>query len=205
MQPPKPLDPRKRPRQSRALETVEAILEATAHILEREGLEAVSTNRVAQRAGVSIGSLYQYFPGKEALIRAVYERHTTALMDLLRTRFEAAWDAPLPELVRAVVSAMVEAHRVSPRLHQQLMAALPRIGAQGPVQQVEREAAALIARYMQAKALFPQPELPAFLIVQAVEAITHAAVLERPEALNGTALVDETTRMLLAYLEGSGR
>jgi AcrR family transcriptional regulator len=68
------LKPRKIPQQSRAGQTVAAILEAAARILESKGIEGLNTNIVAQRAGVSIGSLYQYFPGKDALIVALCQR-----------------------------------------------------------------------------------------------------------------------------------
>lgn len=71
-----PLRPRKTPRQPRSSETVASILEAAAQILETKGLEGFNTNAVAQRAGVSIGSLYQYFPGKDALTIALMRRET---------------------------------------------------------------------------------------------------------------------------------
>ena len=73
--------PRKAPRQARSLETVKAIVEAAARILEADGLDGFSTNAVAERAGVSIGSLYQYFPRKEALMGALIMRETTLLLD----------------------------------------------------------------------------------------------------------------------------
>ena len=69
-----PLKPRKTPRQPRAEKTVAALLEAAALVLERDGLEGFNTNAVARRAGVSIGSLYQYFPGKDALTLALIHR-----------------------------------------------------------------------------------------------------------------------------------
>lgn len=72
--------PRKAPRQARSAETVGVIVEATARILEEVGLGRFTTNAVAERAGVSIGSLYQYFPGKEALIGAVIVRETSRLV-----------------------------------------------------------------------------------------------------------------------------
>jgi len=62
------IDPRKRPRQARAAATFDAILEAAARILEKDGLDSVNTNAVAELAGVSIGSLYQYFPTKESIL-----------------------------------------------------------------------------------------------------------------------------------------
>jgi len=73
----KPLRPRKTPSQPRSAETVAAIIEAAAQILETEGFEGFNTNAVARLAGVSIGSLYQYFPGKDALTVALIERETT--------------------------------------------------------------------------------------------------------------------------------
>ncbi|MBB3381917.1 MULTISPECIES: TetR/AcrR family transcriptional regulator [unclassified Rhizobium] len=72
--------PRKAPRQARSLATVEAIVEAAARILEERGHEAFSTNAVAEKAGVSVGSLYQYFPRKDALIGALILRETSRLV-----------------------------------------------------------------------------------------------------------------------------
>src|SRR5215510_10266902 len=68
-------NPRKEASQERSRATVDALIEATARILVREGFDSASTNRIAEKAGVSVGSLYQYFPGKEALIAAVIDRH----------------------------------------------------------------------------------------------------------------------------------
>src|ERR1700677_2744069 len=76
----KRLDPRKPPTQSRATETVNAVLEAAARILERYGFEGYTTNAIAERAGVSIGSLYQYFPGKDAITVALIERECARLL-----------------------------------------------------------------------------------------------------------------------------
>ncbi len=73
--------PRKAPKQARSLATVEAIVEAAARILEERGHEAFSTNAVAERAGVSVGSLYQYFPRKDALIGALIFRETSRLVE----------------------------------------------------------------------------------------------------------------------------
>ena len=67
--------PRKRPRQARSKATVDTILDATTRVLVKQGFDGLSTNAVAAAAGVSIGSLYQYFPNKEALVLALIERH----------------------------------------------------------------------------------------------------------------------------------
>lgn len=71
-----PVAPRKKPRQARARATVDAILIAAAHSLKTEGFEHATTNRIAELAGVSIGSLYQYFPNKVSIVGALRERHS---------------------------------------------------------------------------------------------------------------------------------
>ena len=82
---PRPLThPRKWPSQERSRATVDALVEATARILVRESFDKASTNRIAEEAGVSIGSLYQYFPSKEALVAAVIDRHKQELMQVAR-------------------------------------------------------------------------------------------------------------------------
>src|SRR3954452_9973154 len=70
-----PVKPRRKPSQERSHQTVEAILEAAAQVFERHGYAAGTTNRIAERAGISIGSLYQYFPGRDAILIAIVDRH----------------------------------------------------------------------------------------------------------------------------------
>ena len=74
---------RRTPSQSRAQQTVSAIFEATAHIVETQGLDALTTNNVAKRAGFSIGTLYQYFSSKEAILQALSRFARRKLMDEL--------------------------------------------------------------------------------------------------------------------------
>lgn len=205
MSPSNPSQIRKTPRQRRSAETVEAILTAAAHILEKEGFEAATTNRVAVKAGVSIGSLYQYFPNKESLVRALNDRHTREILDLLRQRFVEVRAAPLEDAVEAIVRAMVEVHRVNPALHRVLVNIVPGIGGLAETRVVEDAARELLARFLEARAveLRPMdPHLAAFMLVHAVEALTHAAVLEHPELLKGDVFVAEASRMILGYLRG---
>ena len=98
------LEPRKLPEQSRSAATVTAVLEAAARILERDGLEGYTTNAVAERAGVSIGSLYQYFPNKDALTVALIERESAVLLSevALSDSIEDSRTA-LRHLIRAAV------------------------------------------------------------------------------------------------------
>jgi AcrR family transcriptional regulator len=104
------LNQRKQPRQARAQATIDAIIEAAAQLIDAHGLDGFNTNAVAERAGVSIGSLYQYFPNKDAimaaLIRRTQEERARALGGVL-----AQEHASLADLVRAVVRAVNRQHR----------------------------------------------------------------------------------------------
>ncbi|MFP6560221.1 TetR/AcrR family transcriptional regulator [Paraburkholderia sp. B3] len=102
---PAPLDARKQPTQRRSAATVEAILEAAARILETTGLPGYTTNAVAQRAGVSVGSLYQYFPNRDALTAALIERESAVLLsEVDAAALASTCEAGLLGLVRAGVA-----------------------------------------------------------------------------------------------------
>src|SRR3954454_14416021 len=92
--------PRKAASQERSRATVDALVEATARILVREGCDKASTNRIAEVAGVSVGSLYQYFPGKEALVVAVIERHQQEIMQTVRGELADVLAAPVEQAIR---------------------------------------------------------------------------------------------------------
>src|SRR6185437_7157816 len=95
--------PRKVASQERSRATVEALVEATARILVKEGFHKASTNRVAEVAGVSVGSLYQYFPSKEALVAAVIERHQQEIMRTVRDELAEVLAQPVHKAVRKLV------------------------------------------------------------------------------------------------------
>src|SRR5215469_8883193 len=111
----KPLTkPRKHASQERSRATVDALIEATARILVKDGFDKASTNRIAEKAGVSVGSLYQYFPGKEALVAAVVQRHGQELMQVVRDALDEVAAAPMEQGVRKLVTAAIDAHRIDP-------------------------------------------------------------------------------------------
>jgi AcrR family transcriptional regulator len=203
--PPRPLTaPRKEPRQDRARATVDAILAATARVLVTEGYERASTNRIAEAAGVSVGSLYQYFPSKEALVSALIERHSSEMVRYLEDRAgHHPPGAPLRTIVREVVHAMVEAHRVDPKLHRVVMEQVPRVGALKRLSELDEHALALIRAFLESRRAEIRPKnlkLAAFLLASLVEAVTHGSVLLHPEYLVDLELVDETTEVICRYL-----
>lgn len=103
------LEPRKTPVQARSSVTVQAINEATIQVLLGEGAERLTTTRVAERAGVSVGTLYQYYPNKQALLFAVLEGHMNKVSEAVERACERTRGKPTAEVVRTVVEAFVDA------------------------------------------------------------------------------------------------
>ena len=198
------LAPRKAPKQRRSKATVEAILEATARVLVDEGYEKASTNRIAKVAGVSIGSLYQYFPGKEALVLALVQQHCDEMIQLLVTSVESLADVPLHAAVRTYVRAMLDAHAVDPELHQVLVTQVLHLGLDY-VKEMQEKARQIVEAYLMLKRdeiLVENVEMASFVLVASVEATTQRAVFERPQQLKSKQLEDEICALVLRYLTG---
>ncbi|MFO0634899.1 MAG: TetR/AcrR family transcriptional regulator [Nannocystaceae bacterium] len=194
---------RKQPKQARAQATVEAILTATAEVLTEQGYEAATTNAIARRAGVSIGSLYQYFPHKEALVMALCDRHMQQMTALIIGEVAAMRGLPLSDAVRALIRTLLRAHNVEPKLHRVLIEQVPRVAGFERIGQVDRMIVELIRSELERRreALRPSNlELAGFILVHSVQAITHAAILDRPDALRDEALCEETAALVLRYL-----
>lgn len=200
--------PRKKASQARSRATVDALVEATSRILMREGFDKASTNRIAQIAGVSIGSLYQYFPGKEALVAAVIERHNREIMRTVRGELAKVLEEPLAVAVRKLVEAAVKAHRVDPRLHRVLSEQVPRVGPLEKLETFNSENHALFKSYLKkhkGEIRVRDLDLAAFVCVTSIEALTHNAVLHHSKAMRDEAmdtLVDDATRLIVGYLRG---
>jgi AcrR family transcriptional regulator len=194
--------PRKQAVQPRAKATVDVILEATAHLLVREGYDRTSTNKVAVAAGVSIGSLYQYFPSKEALVAALMDRHTDEMMALVRGKTAEVWAEPVPVVVETLVRAMIEAHAVDPKLHKVFVEQVPRVGRLERLHDLEREVLGLARAFLEAHKSELRPldlDVAAFVSVATIEALTHAAVLVREDLLDER-LVREIRDVVVRYL-----
>lgn len=199
------LEPRKLPTQKRSRATFDAILEAGARILVDEGYEAATTNRIAEVAGVSVGSLYQYFPNKESIVLAVVKRHCEEMVGLLRASIVELGDAPLPRAVRTYVSAMLEAHAVDPDLHRALVQQALHLGLEH-LQGIRDTTCALVRAYLEGhrdEILPTDLDAAAFVLVTSVESVVHASLLERPESLPLEALREEVIAFVLRYLLGS--
>src|SRR5215469_5138465 len=202
-------NPRKSASQERSRLTVDALLEATARVLVKDGYDRASTNKIAAVAGVSIGSLYQYFPGKEALVAAVIDRHKNEMMEVIRNTLIRAAARPIEAAARELVSAGIGAHRVNPKLHRVLTEQIPRVGRLENIEAIERDTHALVRGYLDAhrnEIDVADLDVAAFVCVTAVEALAHTAVLHHPEMLSdekAETFVNEVTDFVVRYLKKS--
>jgi AcrR family transcriptional regulator len=199
-----PPSPRKLPEQDRSRATVDAIVDAAARILVRHGYDAFTTNRVAEKAGVSIGSLYQYFPNKDALLGELMRRHTLAIEDGIEAMAERARGAPLAEVVRTAIEHNVRAHLIDPELHV-VLSDVPPLGkldweAAFTQRMVSRVRAAFEAR--RSEITVQDLDLAVYIVTHMVEAVVHNAVTDRLQDLKSGALTDEVTRIVVGYLTG---
>ena len=197
-------NPRKLPRQPRSRATVDAIITGAAQVLIEYGYEGATTARIAERAGVSIGSLYQYFPNKEALVAALIEHHANQIIEVMRHALNDPANVTLEDGLRTIIRAGADAHRIHPALHKILNEQVPRVGRLAKVMDTHREIAAAIERFLRAHAdelpADRDPGITAIVIETALEAVVHKAVIDRRELLRDGLVERETFRLINSYL-----
>jgi AcrR family transcriptional regulator len=199
------LSPRKRPRQERSRATVDALLEATADILTREGYAKLTTNRIADRAGVNIASLYQYFPGKDAIVAELRRRHGAGQRAALRQVLAEHGTGELESTIRALVSVGVAGHAQAPRLHRVFTEEMPVLAY--------RDVAAIDAPIFEAMRAFLRAadvdvkdvDLALWMISTAAGAVLHRAAVERPDDLSNGVIAEELITLLCRYLRRPAR
>ena len=195
------LTPRKAPRQPRARATVDAIIEAAEQLTRKLGIEAWTTNHVAERAGVSIGTLYQYFPSKESLLTALYLQRRTERLDAVATALAGLGGTRAARLAteRAVARAWLEGDWP---LELTLRAQLVAIGAARKLVDVDEQALRLVRRMVARDGVSDTAaDQRGFILLRAIEGAIAAAVREHPALLDGEGLVGDIAALVGALRE----
>lgn len=194
---------RRTPQRGRALETVEVIFEATARILQADGLAGLNTNRIAEVAGVSVGAIYGYFPNKDAILLAMALRE----LDLVRDRVLAALTGPEVDAdlhpVRRVIRALIAGYGARSRSRRILMETLFARGGSEAMARPLSEVANLIA--LQGASLFPPGAPPLspirlFVLTRAVDSVIRAATYEDAPFIADAAFEDELVSLIGGYV-----
>lgn len=199
-----PVKPRKSPLQERSRDTLKAILEGAAQVLEREGYAGATTDRIAERAGVSVGSVYQYFPNKDAILLALTQCHVLETWLAVAPQLDALADAPaLEPVLRRITRALVVVHAARPGLHRVLFEETPipadlRAVAAG----AERALAARLAEWLTRlpEVRVERPRLAAHLVLHTLLDAIHRFVIAPPRGFDVDACEEELVRLLLRYL-----
>lgn len=183
---------------------MQAILVAAARVFGTHGYAAGTTNRIAAEAGVSVGSLYEYFPNKDALLVALMEAHLADGQAIVaRAAAEImARRPPLRQAVRHLVDAMIDLHARDRALHRVLFEEAPlppRLRRR--LADVERAIAVEVADHLRAhpEVAVPDVDLAATVVVQAIEALTHKLVVHGERDARD-ALAEEMVALVTAYL-----
>jgi AcrR family transcriptional regulator len=194
---------RKRPQQARSEATVEAIVEATGQVLGSHGREHTTTNRIAERAGVSIGTLYQYFPGKESLIAAFVKHRIEADQAVLEALMRDGVDRPPRDVLVTTSRAFVAMMRDNRALYCDMVELMPFVGYLDELRSSMTALAEFAARYLASR-----PEVnsdadlhtAALLSIHAVRAALLAAVFDAPDALDDPQLPERLAACAIAFL-----
>lgn len=178
------------------------MLDAAVKLLKRSGASSITTNKIAETAGVSIGSVYQYFPNKSALFVALHERHIHLVDEIIRRKLTECADSSLEHLVGSVFEGMVEVHTVDPELSELLGSEVPH-RADGTVDFSIRFHEAFRTALAPHTASFGTKfdlDTRAFVMANMVDALGHAVVLRRPRGLSSAKARAECCKAILAYL-----
>lgn len=193
--------PRKQPRQARSRATVEAITQAAAYILVKRGWEGFTTNAIAERAGVNISSLYQFFPNKEAIVAELQRRHIEQTRrKLVEALPRLAGQRSLRDALLLLVGAIVDEHRVAPALHRAFAEELPQ-SVKCPTEDevsLRRQALEALRPFMKN---VPNPEVAMEIGVVAARAVIDGAATHRPAVLGLPQFREEVVALLQGYLQ----
>jgi len=178
---------RREPRQGRSRQTVHAVLGAVPRVIRREGIDAVTTNRIAEAAGVSIGSLYQYFPDKKAIFSALHERHVEDV-HLVIERTVTERSSSLDEFTRTLVEGLADLHAAEPELHELVSQQVP----EGPLG-FRRALRQTFERVTSSERML-------FVLPNVIEALVHG-ISQRPRPILAASAREEAVRTVLTCLE----
>jgi AcrR family transcriptional regulator len=198
---------RKPPQQSRSRVTVATILDAAVRIMDKEGADAATTTRIAEVAGVSVGTLYQYFGNRDSILDALQDREFERATEFMLRVLAERGGAP-EQIARRVIEGLLELYAACPALHRLLVVEGLRVTPTARVQAFDmRMVSALRAFFAHAGLPIRRQnhDVAAFVIYNSVRATMLARLLENPAGLDDAALVEELSDLVVSYLIGTSR
>ncbi|MGW2310650.1 TetR/AcrR family transcriptional regulator [Actinomadura luteofluorescens] len=199
------LSPRRTPSQDRSRRTVERILEAATRVLSERGYDGASTNRIAKAAGVGNGSLYQYFPNKDAIVIAVLDRFADRLADRLGEEIEATMRLPWQEAGRALLDVQIRLFEENADLLRIVVEQVPRLGPFDKLAALQRRLTDLVRVYLLLNRAEFRDDLDIdatlWVITETAGLLSIKYVLDRPP-IPHERMVDELAALVIGYIRG---
>ena len=197
------LEPRKSPVQARSAASVDAILEATIQVLLQIGKERLTTTRVALRAGVSVGTLYQYFPNKSALLQAALRRHLAEVTDAVELVCKEQKGRTLRQMVTALITAFLQAKIRDAKTSVALYSVSSDVDAAKIVQQMGARSNKAIVRMLESASnpLITDPQLVASMLQGAMFGVSRRMLESGAPEKQFDTLRRELISMICAYLD----
>ncbi|MFC7304318.1 TetR/AcrR family transcriptional regulator [Streptomyces monticola] len=197
-----PLHPRKQPKQVRAELTRQRILTAAAHVFADHGYAAGTTNRIAERAGVSIGSLYQYYPNKDAILVELVTAHLSAGISVTERHRAGELPSAVGDIMRLFVRAAIDNHRDHPELLRVLLEQAPRTPRLlEMIREYEEVSVAFVQELIEQHPGIHvgDPRTAARIVVSSIEFLVHG-LIAAPDPVDLPSFEDELVTMLTRYL-----
>jgi AcrR family transcriptional regulator len=196
---------RKEPTQARAKETTDAILEATLQVLVQVGERSLTTTRVAQRAGVSVGTLYQYFPDKASLVMALKVRYLGLMIHAMREALADPKESTLEGILRPALAALLRVKHEHLALTKALAASVERDGTHFVRESLEHFVSALVPILARTLPKLRDVERHVTLLVAALEGAISYAAFEAPEWLASERFLDDLVLLAGGFLNERSR
>ncbi len=201
----KRLNPRKEPNQDRAKDTVENIVGATAHILEKDGFEKISTNRIAEKAGVSIGSLYQYFPTKESIFSFMMERYVRSQTEMVdKILLERKQSRDLKETIRVIISAIMESKIKQSRFQKMFAEKVLSFAGYESLQKQDEHLIALFEKYLEpfeSEVRKENLDISLYFVIQSVKVLPIAILYQHRIKLQDPRVTEELVELIYRYMK----
>jgi AcrR family transcriptional regulator len=196
------LNPRKEPQQRRSRDTIDAIFEATIQVLLANGFDKTTTIQIADRAGVSIGSLYQYFPNKRALLAAIVRRHVGGVVDATIAACQSVHGKPIEDMCATMMAVFVDAKTRRPDISRALYLPTAMVNGDAIVKEESSRCARAVHDMLitASDAKFEQPQLVSQVLVASIVGPTRATIEAGGNRSTFDALKLHLTALCVGYL-----
>lgn len=196
------LNPRKKPQQRRSRATIDTIFEATIQVLLANGFDKTTTIQIAERAGVSVGSLYQYFPNKRALLAAIVRRHVGGVVDETVAACESVHGKPIEQMCATIMAAFVDAKTRRPDISRALYLPTAAVNGDAIVKEESSRCAQAVHEMLitASDASFEQPRVVSSILVASIVGPTRATIEAGGNRSTFDGLKRHLTALCLGYL-----